>query len=126
MVQESWLVVVEVVKERVLRLSISQGGRQDDQEDGEKDYHPGRRQVEHTLTGGWEAQPLYQAGSCRCAPGFQTCTPLPVSFVILLLFHQSFRLIIDKKAFLISSSSIYCVFACIQSYLIKVLPLILV
>ena len=122
MVQEGWLLVVEVVKERVLRLSISQGGRQDDQEDGEKDYHPGRRQVEHTLTGGWESQPLYQAASCR----FQTCTPLPVSFVILLLFHQSFRLIIDKKAFLISSSSIYGVFACIQSYLIKVLPLILV
>ena len=59
-VKEGWLVMVKVVEERVLRLSISQGGRQDDQEEGEKDYHPDRRQVEHTLTGGWEAQPLYQ------------------------------------------------------------------
>ena len=63
MLQEGWL-VMEVVEERVLRLCISQDGRKDDEE-GEKDYHPGRRQVENSLTGGCESQPLYHAQSCR-------------------------------------------------------------
>ena len=71
MVQQSWL-LVEVVEERVLGLCISQGGRKEDDKEGEKDYHPDRGQVGLTLTGGWESQPLYQADSSRRAPAFKS------------------------------------------------------
>ena len=65
MMQQSWL-MVELVEERVLGLCISQDGRKKDgKEEGENDDHPDRRQVGLTLTGGWEAQPLYQAHSSR-------------------------------------------------------------
>ena len=98
MLQEGWL-VVEVVEERVLRLCISQDGRKDDEE-GEKDYHLDRWQVENSLTGGCESQPLYQAESCRRgAAGFQTCSPLPVSFVTLLLIYRSFIKLKNHKKF---------------------------
>ena len=62
--------MVEVVEQRVLGLGITEDSRKDDKEEGKKDHHADRGQVEHSLTGDQAPQLLYQeqgAGSLSAA-----------------------------------------------------------
>ena len=69
-VAEQVRLVVEVVEQRVLGLGIAEDSRKENKKNGEKDHHPDRGQVEHSLTGDQAPQLLYQeqgAGSLSAA-----------------------------------------------------------
>ena len=78
-VAEQVRLVVEVVEQRVLGLGITEDSRKENKKNGEKDHHPDRGQVEHSLTGDQAPQLLYQEHRSRLAlrrrrgSGFQTC-----------------------------------------------------
>ena len=78
-VAEQVRLVGEVVEQRELGLGVAEDSRKENKKNGEKDHHPDRGQVEHSLTGDQAAQLLYQEQARRLTlcrrrgSGFQTC-----------------------------------------------------